>query len=129
MHPVRPRHRFSRSPGLQFHACSRAQAATARAPACTRVARRAAETMADAQIERLLLPSQPYRSHEMSEFITSRLGPRSCAIGSLPPRFRVQAGEQCLHGPVGSEENRHFAASQLRSELCARLTEQFAVNH
>ena len=33
------------------------------------------------------------------------------------------------HGPVGSEQSRHFAASQLRSEVCARLTEQFAVNH
>jgi hypothetical protein len=37
--------------------------------------------------------------------------------------------ERCLHRLVGREENRDLAAGQLRSQLFARLTEQFAVNH
>jgi hypothetical protein len=38
----------------------------------------------------------------------------------------AQAGDRCLHRLVGREENRDLAAGQLRSELCARLTEEFA---
>ena len=40
-----------------------------------------------------------------------------------------QAGERWLHRLVGREETGDLAAGQLRSELCARLTEEFAVNH
>jgi hypothetical protein len=41
----------------------------------------------------------------------------------------AQASERCLHRLVGREENRDLAAGQLRSQLCARLTEDLAVNH
>jgi hypothetical protein len=42
----------------------------------------------------------------------------------------AQAGDRCLHRQVGRrEENRDLAAGQHRSQLCARLTEEFAVNH
>jgi hypothetical protein len=39
----------------------------------------------------------------------------------------AQAGERCLHRQEGREENRHLAAGQLLSQLCARLAEEFAM--
>jgi hypothetical protein len=39
------------------------------------------------------------------------------------------AGERCLHRQERREENRDLATGQLRSQLCARLAEEFAVNH
>ena len=44
------------------------------------------------------------------------------------PRL-ILGGARSSHGPVESEERGHVTASQLRPELLARLTEQFAVNH
>jgi hypothetical protein len=76
-----PTHRPSRSHGRRTTR-ARARAAAARTPR-TRAARRAADKCQIPENRAAVLPSQPYRSHEMSEFITSRLGPHSCVIGSL----------------------------------------------
>jgi hypothetical protein len=54
-----------------------------------------------------------------SELTSARL--RGARPGAAEPRW--------LHRLVGREELRNLAVGQLRPELCARLTEELAVNH
>ena len=67
----------------------------------------------------------PKASPKASERICLRPCCGTCRAQSHP----VHAGERCLHRQVGREENRDLATCQLRSQLCARLAEEFAVNH
>jgi hypothetical protein len=60
---------------------------------------------------------------------TTDRSPRALRPSALVGPGENKPGERWLHRLVGREETGDLAAGQLRSELCARLTKEFAVNH